>query len=78
MSEERLLESSEAQIELERDSFIQKARVYAFPTTNLEPHEYIREDCMDCGEDLELFRKQKGRSRCVGCQQIFELKRAKR
>lgn len=75
MTSERLVEAAEEAVSQEIGSWVAKRRLYAIPSKNLEPHEYVTKVCVDCGEDLELFRKQKGRSRCVGCQETWEKKR---
>lgn len=72
MSPDRLQEFMEEKMEEEKASIVATRRLYAIPSDDLEPKFFIRGDCVDCGEDLDLFRKQKGRIRCVGCQTLLE------
>ena len=72
MTSERLQEASEEAVHQEVNSWVAQRRLYAIPSRDLEPHEYVRSTCVDCDEDLALFRKKKGRTRCVGCQSDFE------
>ena len=75
MTSDRLQELAEEVIEKEKDGWVAKARLVAMPSGILLPHQYLVLDCVDCGEELELFRLQKGRTRCVECQTISERRR---
>ena len=66
--EEAFIEAAELAQAQQTDNGIEKARKDAISSEDLAPHQFTRYDCEDCGEDLPLFRMQKGRQKCVSCQ----------
>lgn len=66
--EEAFIEAAELCQAQQTENSVNIARKQALSNDNLEAHQYVRYDCEDCGEDLPLFRMQKGRKKCVSCQ----------
>ena len=55
----------------ERNSRLAIAAKNAIPSGILAPENFKSEECEECGDDLDLFRKQHGLTICVGgvCRQ---------
>lgn len=51
----------------ERNSRLAIAAKNAIPSGILAPENFKAEECEECGNDLDLFRKQHGLTICVGC-----------
>ena len=62
-------------LQLEMNEKVAEKMLYSIPTRDLMPHEYLTENCTNCGHPLPEFRKRKARTRCVECQESFERKR---
>ncbi len=58
----------EALIETARQSTSKKA----LPDEDLAPHQFEWLECVDCEEDLPLYRMRKHLSRCTNCQSDVE------
>lgn len=75
--DEYLIEASERAVQQKLNSVIAGHRELAIPGRDLQPHQYLVRVCVDCGDDLEVFRMQKGRTRCVICQTQSESRRGR-
>lgn len=70
--DEKYVEMAEALENSQRSYSVANSSAKALPDTDLTPDQYVRTDCEECGDDLPVFRMQKGCHRCTLCQTIFE------
>lgn len=75
--DERFMEQAEAITEMHAKAARFKSSKGAIPSELLLPPQYKRLDCEGCGDDLTEFRLQRGRLRCVDCQNAVEGRRGK-
>lgn len=70
--EEAFIEAAELTQTQQTENSVNLARKQALSSDNLAPHQFIRYDCKECGDDLPLFRMQKGLATCTSCQSNIE------
>lgn len=70
--DESILEGAERAQLAQVANEVNKTSKDALSSDDLAPHEFIHYECVECGEDLCMFRMKKGRSRCVSCQTNIE------
>lgn len=70
--EEAFIESAELTQTQQVENSVNIARKQAVSSDNLAAHQYVRYDCKECGDDLPLFRMQKGLTNCTSCQSNIE------
>ena len=70
--DEKFIEMAEEHAENIRAGQQAKISEKAIPSVDLTPDQYIRTDCLRCGEDLIEFRMKKGLVRCTECESKLE------